>query len=92
MFWMQEGLGINFLRMQIQSLSRWPDYIYSKIAKRTFLIAFPILLIGSAPIQYIFDHSKWYYLLGEMFAVVISFVVMLKLWNLALMRYESASS
>jgi ABC-2 type transport system permease protein len=92
MFWMQEGLGINFLRMQMQQLSRWPDYIYSKLAKRTFLVAFPILLVGSAPIHYLFDHSKWYYLLGELVAIIFSFGVMLKVWNLALMRYESASS
>jgi ABC-2 type transport system permease protein len=92
MFWMQEGLGINFLRMQLQQLSRWPDYIYSKLAKRVFLICFPILLVGSAPVHFLLDHSEWEYLVGSCIAIVISFIFMIRLWKLALTKYESASS
>ena len=92
MFWMQEGLGINFLRMQMQQLSRWPDYIYSKMARKALLISFPILLVGSAPVHFLLDHSEWEYLIGVLLANVIFFIVMVTLWKMALIRYESASS
>ncbi len=92
MFWMQEGIGINFLRMQFQQLSRWPDYIYAKLARKVFLIAFPMLLIGSAPVHFLLDHKKWTYLIALILAIVVFFIILLKVWKLALNRYESASS
>jgi len=92
MFWITEGIGINFLRMQIQQLSRWPDFIYQYFTRKTFTIAIPILLIGSAPVHFLYDPRQWEYLLGLFVALVVSLLVLLKVWSLALNRYESASS
>ena len=92
MFWMQEGLGINFLRMQLQQLSRWPEYIYSNIPKRIFLIGFPMLLVGSGPVHILIDHNQWPFLIALIFAIIIFMIILLKIWRVALLHYESASS
>lgn len=92
MFWMTEGMGINFLRMQMQNLSRWPDFIYSKLSRRVFKVFFPILLIGSAPVHFLLDHSSWIYLIYLIIAIVLSYLALITLWKIALRQYESASS
>jgi ABC-2 type transport system permease protein len=92
MFWMTEGMGINFLRMQMQNLSRWPDFIYSKLSRRVFKVFFPILLIGSAPVHFLLDQSAWIYLVYLVMAIVISYLALLTIWKVALRQYESASS
>lgn len=92
MFWTTEGMGINFLRMQMQSLSRWPDFIYHQFSRRVFLIFFPLLLIGSGPIRFLYDYSYWLYLLGMLIAIIIGAKVLTYLWQKALKNYESASS
>ncbi|OUR99813.1 hypothetical protein A9Q84_01950 [Halobacteriovorax marinus] len=92
MFWMTEGMGINFLRMQFQNLSRWPNFIYSSMSRRFFTMVIPVLLIGSAPVHFIIDHSKWHYLIYLVIAIVLSYIVLMYIWNRALNQYESASS
>ena len=92
MFWMTEGVGINFLRMQMQSLSRWPDFIYHSFSRRVFTIAFPMLLIGSAPVHFLYDFTNWPYILGMITAIIVLWAILLKVWQIALKNYESASS
>ncbi|MCO4794596.1 MAG: ABC-2 family transporter protein [Bacteriovoracaceae bacterium] len=92
MFWLTEGLGINFLRMQIQSLARWPDYIYKVLARRLFTVLMPILLIGSAPVRFMLDLKSWDYIAGMIAAIFVFGFLMFKIWSRALIRYESASS
>lgn len=92
MFWLTEGLGINFLRMQLQQLSRWPDYIYQRTVKKVFTIAFPILIIGSAPVRFLYDNKVYENLIILLVAIILSFFVLLKVWKVALDRYDSASS
>jgi ABC-2 type transport system permease protein len=92
MFWVTEGLGINFLRMQTQQLSRWPDFVYQSMARKVLTVAFPLLLIGSAPVHFIFDHSR-YLPLGGMIVAIFACLLLLKwLWRQGLQRYDSASS
>lgn len=92
MFWVTEGLGINFLRMQMQQLARWPDYIFSQLARRVLTIGFPILLIGSAPVHFLFDFQRWPYLVGMLASLVVMIGVLSFVWKKGLQRYESASS
>lgn len=92
MFWLTEGLGINFLRMQMQQVSRWPDYIYQRTIKKVFTIAFPILLIGSAPVRFLYDNQLFENIFLLIGAIVIFYFLLLKLWDIALRRYDSASS
>ena len=92
MFWMTEGMGINFLRMQMQNLARWPDFIYSKLSRRVLKVFFPVLLIGSAPVHFLLDQSAWIYIIYLIAAIFLSFIIMNKLWSVALRQYESASS
>lgn len=92
MFWVTEGLGINFLRMQMQQLSRWPDFVYHSLARKVLTVGIPLLLIGSAPVHFLFDHSRALPL-GSMILAIITCLFILKwLWKLALQRYDSASS
>lgn len=92
MFWVKEGMGINFLRMQMQALSRWPEFIYQNIYRRIFLFFFPILLIGSAPIHFLYDYSRWDLMLLMIFLLLLFIKILFWTWNIALNRYESASS
>lgn len=91
-FWTKEGDGINFLRMQFGQMSRWPEYIYSDLPRKFFLTVIPFLLIASAPTYFLFDKSNFHLLalMGTM--IFILSVILLKLWSIALLKYESASS
>lgn len=92
MFWTQEGMGINFLRMQMQQLSRWPDFIYTSLARRVLTVALPLLLIGSPAVHFLYDPQLWPQLLWVMLAIVVLFRLLLWVWARALRSYESASS
>lgn len=92
MFWMTEGIGINFLRMQIQSLARWPEFIYHGLMRKILYIAFPILMIGSVPVHFLFHHSSWWMLLVMILAIALASFILKILWAKGLRRYESASS
>lgn len=92
MFWMLEGTGINFLRMQLQQVSRWPDFIYTNLVRKILTFVIPILLIFNAPSRFLFDFNDWLPLAGMASAVIIAWVVLNFLWRICLNSYESASS
>jgi len=92
MFWIIEGWGINFLRMQMQELSRWPDFVFQTLARRVLTLVFPILLIGSAPARFLLDNQDFLPLIGMLVAILISWVLIRFFWKLGLGAYESASS
>lgn len=92
MFWMVEGIGINFLRMQMQQLSRWPNFIFSELIQRVLTLFLPVLLIGSGPVHFIFEKSRFGMLLSMVLAIIIFSQILRFVWNQALNHYESASS
>ena len=92
MFWTVEGMGINFLRMELQRLSRWPEFIYNPLSRRVLTVALPILLIGSAPVHFLYDHGNYKLLVGMFIALGSSLWVLSKLWIRGIRRYDSASS
>ena len=92
MFWLKEGLGINFLRMQLQQLARWPNFIYASLARKVLMVCLPILLVGSGPVHFLYDYGRWPLIVG-MFVATCVFAVILKfIWRCALQKYNSASS
>ena len=92
MFWIVEGYGINFMRMQFQQLARWPNFVYAYVPRKFLTIFIPVLLAGSGPVHFIFDRAK-YELLGSMVVAIIFVSIILKfLWNLGLNKYDSPSS
>ena len=92
MFWMIEGNGINFLRMQLQQLGRWPNFIYQTIPKRIFTILIPILVVGSAPVHILLDQPLWSLFIWMLVAIVLLSLLLKWVWGLGLRQYESASS
>jgi ABC-2 type transport system permease protein len=92
MFWVIDGFGINFLRMQFQQLGKWPEYIYTGFARKFLLLALPVLLIGSAPLHFLFDLSLYHWPLYLIVANIAMNLLLRFLWNLGLKHYESASS
>ncbi|MDH5560523.1 MAG: ABC-2 family transporter protein [Deltaproteobacteria bacterium] len=92
MFWMLEGTGINFLRIELQQLSRWPDFIYQSFVRRILTLILPILLIGSAPARFLFDFNDIYPLLGMGLAIIFFWIILKFTWAAGLKAYESASS
>lgn len=91
-FWMTEGYGINFLRMQMQKMSRWPHFVYHGLWKIMFLWCFPVLLVGSAPSSVVYNENSLAWLAALVGALIVSMFVMLKIWSIGVKNYESASS
>lgn len=92
MFWLVEGLGVNFLRMQFQSISRWPDFIYQGVVRRIFTVFFPLILVVNGPVRFLFDRSDGSFLAGCLIVIFVCVFLIRYLWKMALVRYDSASS
>ena len=92
MFWLVEGLGVNFLRMQFQALSRWPDFIFQGIVRRLFTVVFPLALVVNGPVRFLFNTGDWSLLVGCFVVILVSIFFVRYLWQFALKRYDSASS
>ncbi len=92
MFWMLEGTGINFLRMQLQQVSRWPDFIYANLIRKILTFVIPVLLIFNAPNRFLFNAGDWLPLVGMIAAIALGWGILLFLWRICLNAYESASS
>ncbi len=92
MFWTVESFGINFLRMQLQQIARWPDFIYQDFGRRLFTFAVPILLVGSAPVRFLFDPGDWKGLVGAGVSLLLVWLLIGLAWQKGLKSYESASS
>jgi ABC-2 type transport system permease protein len=93
MFWTVEAFGINFLRMQLQNISRWPDFIYRSSARRFFSLLMPVLLVGSTPVRALLEPEKAVSSLGTMVLVMLLLWLGIGFfWRLGLRTYESASS
>lgn len=92
MFWTTEGTGINFIRLQLQSVSRWPNFIYKGIARKLLSTVLPVLLIGSAPLHFLFELNQWEQLLLLILMCLVFMLLVRTMWDFAKRRYESASS
>ena len=92
MFWTIEAYGINFLRMQLQQIARWPEFVYQGLARRFFTLVIPVLLVGSAPVHFLFDHSQWPGLVWMVLGLGLVSGLIAWVWRLGLRSYESASS
>ena len=88
-FFTVEGMGTNQLRLQVQQLCRWPDFIYKNPAR---LWLFPFLAITSIPIRWVLDITYWSWLVAMFFGVILLWSFILFLWPKALRLYESPSS
>ncbi|SMF63081.1 ABC transporter permease [Pseudobacteriovorax antillogorgiicola] len=92
MFVTVESFGINFLRMQLQQVSRWPDFIYRFKARIAFTFLIPVLLVGSAPMKILF-HQDPLLQISLMIGAILLFWGLIRItWIKALTLYESASS
>lgn len=92
MFWVVESMGINFIRMQLQQVSRWPQFIYGYLAQKFFGLVVPVLLIGSAPVMFLRDPRHWAGVLLMISLLLLSWLLIGWLWRKGLRSYESASS
>lgn len=98
-FWLVDTYGINFLRIQLQQVGRWPEFVYRGTLKRILLFVLPILLVGSAPVHFLRSLATGTGLqeaLGMMalmfFGIPLMAVATALVWKVVLLRYESASS
>lgn len=92
MFWIVESMGINFLRMQLQQVSRWPDFVYLYFAQKLFSYVVPVLLVGSAPVRFLLDAQEWPGLLKMLLVMGMCWILTAWCWRQGLRSYESASS
>lgn len=87
-----EGSGINFVRMQLQAVGEWPDFIYSLPSRLLFTFLVPVLIVVSFPVTFLLDNSRLDMLFGLIIANIVFFWLMIKAWNWGSRRYQSASS
>tara|TARA_Y100000031_G_scaffold132446_1_gene153534 strand:+ start:9 stop:803 length:795 start_codon:yes stop_codon:yes gene_type:complete len=92
MFRTIESFGINFLRLQLQNMSRWPEFIYPGSLRRLMLYGVPVLLIGSGPTHFLIDPTQWHWLVIMLIALVVNIWIARHLWRWGLRHYDSASS
>ncbi len=92
MFWMLEGTGINFVRIQLQQVAQWPDFVYDVGVRRIMTVVIPILLIANPPVRFLYDYGDWLPLLGMLVAIGVASAALQFIWKLGLRTYESASS
>lgn len=92
MFWLTEGAGINFIRMGLQRVSRYPHFVYNNVARKIFLVFIPVLFVGSAPVEFLFNYQSYQLLLGMLLALLVLSLLLNFFWKRALNHYESASS
>lgn len=88
-FFTVEGMGVNQLRLQLQHLARWPDFIYRNPAR---LWLFPFLAITSIPVRWMLDWSYWTWLVIMFGGTVVLWFFVFLLWPRSLKFYESPSS
>lgn len=91
MFWTIESIGINFLRMQFQTVARWPHFVYQYFFQKVFTFLIPVLLIGSAPVSLLYGEGYWLICIAVCVEIFLWWGIA-KTWALGLRRYESASS
>lgn len=84
-----ESMGVNQLRLQIQHLIRWPDFIYKNPFRLSLL---PFLAISSFPVRFLLDNQAWAFLLAITVAFLLMASLVLWLWPKALKTYQSPSS
>ena len=92
MFVTIDGTGINFLRMQMQQVARWPDFVFSPLPRRVMTYAVPLLVIGNAPVRFLFDPGDTLLLLWMLPLLAGVLALNSWLWRWALAGYSSASS
>lgn len=92
MFWTIEAWGINLIRIQLQSLARWPDFVYIYSFQKFFTFFVPVLLVGSAPVKVLLEPHYFQPLLIMIVAILLCWWVINMVWKMGLRKYESASS
>lgn len=92
MFYTVESMGVNFLRMQLQQVSRWPDIVYQGFARYLFGFFIPVLLIGSSPVHFLRDPHQWRGMVQMLGILGLIWLATRWCWKRGLRAYESASS
>ena len=89
-FFTIHGIGVNQARLQVQKLTRWPDFIYKNPAR--FLLV-PFLAITSFPVRWILNFNYWFWFVLMLAGAFLGWLLIIFwLWPRALNLYESASS
>lgn len=91
-FWVVDAMGVTMLRVQLQQVSRWPDFVYRYGARKFFTFVLPILLVGSLPVQFLLAPHRWELAIAMGAALTILIALIRWVLSRGLRRYESASS
>ena len=92
MFWFIEGTSINFIRMELIQVGKYPEAIYPKTIRYIFTFLLPVLVMGSIPVKVFLKKSSPWALLFLVGAILVMIPVYLLILKRALFAYESASS
>lgn len=91
-FWTHSGRGLEGVFWNIEKFMERPYGIYKGVAKIIFLTILPFAVMASLPTDILFTANPWP-LVAYGTTVVMAFIFLtLKLWDIALRNYSSASS
>ncbi len=90
--WTQEGIGIHFIRFQMNHFARWPDFMYRGLPRKIFTYIVPACLYFTPYLRFLFDYNDWYLLALSFGLCGVWLAGLFKLWSLSVRQYESASS
>jgi ABC-2 type transport system permease protein len=91
-FWTHSGRGLEMIFWTLDKFAERPDGIFTGWVRKILISVMPFALISSFPARALFEDNPWRiasYCVGVV--LVIHFITM-RVWNLGLRHYSSASS
>jgi len=92
MFWTTEGDGVNFIRIQGQQISKWPDFVYPRSFRYSLTFVLPLLAACTFCVRALFGQGAGWEIPFLIVSTGALWFVVTKLWAVGLRHYESASS
>lgn len=91
-FWTFTGVGPGRLFEQVLNISRYPTNIFGKSWKIILSYVVPVSLIATFPVESLLGMLSWQNIIFSLVFTAVLLFISLKIWNLSLRRYSSASS
>ena len=87
-FWAVDGYGLNYCRLQLQAITRWPDFIYQGAARKLLTVVVPLLVVVNSPVNFLTSPDEWMLILPLFIALILVWTIVTILWKVSLRRYE----
>jgi ABC-2 type transport system permease protein len=91
-FWLHSGRGLEMIYWTLTKFGERPDGIFKGITRLVLVSVVPFAVMSSLPARALFQDNTWEVAGYCVLVVVVMNFVLMKVWNLGLKNYSSASS